>query len=309
LKRWMKLHVLKQILTADYFAGSGPHENMLMDKVRCEAYRAALAQMVRPGDIVVDLGAGTGLLSFLAVQAGARHVYAIEMSGIADLAAQLIEANNLRDCITLIRGNSRNIRLPERGDLLVTETLADCGFDNENIIGYTADARRRLLKPGARIIPESCDTFFMPIQSEEFGLGQFPARLYDLDYTPFRLEHYHKPLPVATNGKNLVELAEPVGCWHVDLLHATKAPGAGTIDFRIFRDGRLDGFLGWFETRLCPAVSLSNSPRLPATSWPQLYFPVVDQPRLCAGQNLRLEINPRVIAGEAQWEYRICFNK
>jgi len=57
-----------------------------------------------------DLGAGTGLLSFFAAQAGARHVYAIEMSGIAEVAAELIEANGFRDRITLIRKTSKKVR-------------------------------------------------------------------------------------------------------------------------------------------------------------------------------------------------------
>ena len=58
--------------------------------------------------MVVDLGAGTGLLSFFALQAGACHVYAIEMSDIADAAAESIEAKGFQDRFTVIRKNSNN---------------------------------------------------------------------------------------------------------------------------------------------------------------------------------------------------------
>lgn len=307
LKRWLALSVFKQAAMAEGFADPTVQEKMLLDGARCEAYREALARTVRPGDVVVDLGAGTGLLSFFAAQAGARRVYAIEMGRIADLAARLIEANDLRDRITLIRANSRKVRLPERCDLLVTETLSVCGFDNEGVIDYIADARRRMLKSEARIIPESFDTLFMPIQSEEFGVGRIPARLYGLDYTPFRSERYKKPLIVEASGKQMVELAEPARRWIVDLRRETKAPGPTTFDFVTLREGRLDGFLGWFEATMCPGLSLSNSPRLPLTNWSQLYFPILDQPWVSPGQQLRLEVNPHVVAGEAQWEYRISF--
>jgi hypothetical protein len=81
---------------------------------------------------------------FFAVQAGARHVYAIEVSGIADVAAELIEVNGFRDRITLIRENSKKVRLPERCNVLVTETLSSFCFDEENIIEAIADARRTI---------------------------------------------------------------------------------------------------------------------------------------------------------------------
>src|SRR5260370_34348229 len=104
------------------FASPILQERLLLDKARCDAYREAIHRTVKPGDVVVDLGAGTGLLSFFALQAGARHVYAIEMSRIADAAAELIEANGFPDRVTLIRKNSKTMRLPERSAVLCTDT-------------------------------------------------------------------------------------------------------------------------------------------------------------------------------------------
>src|SRR4029077_4660535 len=83
LRRWLKRNVLRQPWMLEGFGSPFAHEPMLLDKIRCDAYRVAMQRMVKPGDVVVDVGAGTGLLSFFALQAGARHVYAIEMTGIA----------------------------------------------------------------------------------------------------------------------------------------------------------------------------------------------------------------------------------
>ena len=96
LQHWFNRRVLQQPWMMEEFASPILQESLLLDKARCDAYREAIHRTVKPGDVVVDLGAGTGLLSFFALQAGARHVYAIEMSRIADVAAELIEANGFQ---------------------------------------------------------------------------------------------------------------------------------------------------------------------------------------------------------------------
>src|SRR6266850_2193636 len=280
LRRWLKRNVLRQPWMFEAFASPFSHEPMLLDKIRCDAYREAIQRTVKPGDVVLDLGAGTGLLSFFALQAGARHVYAIEMTGIADAAAELIEANGFRDRITLIRKNSKKAHLPERCDVLVTETLSTFCFDTENIIEFVADARKRFLKPGGRIVPESADTFLLPISSEAIGIGRLPPRFYDLDYRPFirRLSAEYRHL---------------------------RASGKPFAPFRVIADGRLDGFLGWFEARLCEGVTLSNSPYLPLTSWWQLYLPVPKQPHYRAGQTMLLYLDSNITDGEVEWKYAV----
>src|SRR5258708_38229333 len=84
LRRWLKRNVLRQPWMLEGFASPFVHEPMLLDKIRCDAYREAIQRTVKPGDVVVDLGAGTGLLSVFALHAGARHVDAIELTVLAD---------------------------------------------------------------------------------------------------------------------------------------------------------------------------------------------------------------------------------
>jgi protein arginine N-methyltransferase 1 len=227
------------------------------------------------------------------------------MSGIADAASELIEANGFRDRITLIRKSSKNVRLRERCDVLVTETFSTFCFDTENIIEFVADARERFLKPSGRIVPEAADTFLLPVSSEAFGLGQLPPRFYDLDYRPLikRLSTEHRNL--RASGKPFVALSKPALCYHVDFWKDTHNPGKTFAPFRVIADGRLDGFLGWFEARLCEGVTLSNSPYLPLTSWSQLYLPVADQPSYRVGQTMLLYLDPKIADGEPEWEYAV----
>jgi SAM-dependent methyltransferase len=305
LQRWFTRRILQQSWMEEEFASPLLQESLLLDKARCDAYREAIQRTVKPGDVVVDLGAGTGLLSFFALQAGARRVYAIEMSRIAEAAAELIEANGFQDRITLIRKNSKKVRLPERCDVLVTETLSAFCFDTENIIEFVADARERFLKPGARIIPESADTFLMPFSSDALGAGRLPPRYYDLDFKPFSNRLFKSYGIVRASGQPFVALSQPAPFYHIDFRKDTQNPEKTFAPFRITADSRLDGFLGWFDARLCEGVTLSNSPYLPLTHWWQLYLPVLDQPSYRAGQTILLYVDPNIVAGEAAWQYSV----
>jgi protein arginine N-methyltransferase 1 len=227
------------------------------------------------------------------------------MSRAADTAAELIAANGFGDRITLIPKVSKKVQLPERCDVLVTETLSAFCFDTENTIEYVTDARARFLKSGGRVLPEYADTFLVPFSSEAFGAGRLPSPFYGLDFRPFRKKLFEEFRMVRASGKPFVALSAPATCYHIDFRKDTTNPTKTFVPFRITADGRLDGFLGWFEARLCEGVTLSNSPYLPLTSWWQLYLPVAEQPVYRAGQTLLLCLDPNVMAGEAQWKYSV----
>lgn len=54
------------------------YQQMLADHLRMQRYRQAIAQTVRTGDLVADLGTGLGVLALMAVQAGTARVYAVD---------------------------------------------------------------------------------------------------------------------------------------------------------------------------------------------------------------------------------------
>ena len=87
---------------------------MLRDHVRNEAYQQAIQRVVKPGDVVLDIGAGTGILSIFAAQAGARRVFAVERTEIATVARTMIERNGLADRIEVIQAISKMSTCPRR---------------------------------------------------------------------------------------------------------------------------------------------------------------------------------------------------
>ena len=79
------MSVVYDLMNETNFAGLSEHEEMLSDSVRVQAYHHGIHRNVQPGDVVVDLGTGTGLLAFMASRAGARKVYAVEHSDVIDI--------------------------------------------------------------------------------------------------------------------------------------------------------------------------------------------------------------------------------
>lgn len=74
---------------------------MIQDATRTEAYRNAIlsSRSLFDGKTVLDVGAGTGILSVFCAQAGAAKVYAVEASRTAELARQLVEENHFTGTI------------------------------------------------------------------------------------------------------------------------------------------------------------------------------------------------------------------
>lgn len=64
---------------------------------------------------MLDVGTGSGILAIWSAQAGARKVYAVEATSMADHARSLVKANNLEHVVEVIQGSVEDISLPEKG--------------------------------------------------------------------------------------------------------------------------------------------------------------------------------------------------
>ena len=149
------------------FGSARAHISMLNDRTRTQAYLDAITAMVKSDDVVVEIGTGTGVLAVAAARAGARKVYAIEQNArIAQVAESVFRDNGVADRVELIHGRSTEIDLPERGTLLLSETLGNRVLDEDMLLTF-ADAEARLLTKGARRIPTAVSIVAVPLQVPE----------------------------------------------------------------------------------------------------------------------------------------------
>ena len=124
------------------YADTAVHIEMLRDTNRTLAYKAAL-ERVCEGAVVLDVGCGTGVLSIFAARAGAKRVYAVEASSLAEQTRAVVAANGLSDVITVLRVRAEDLELPERVDVLVSEWMGYALF-YENMLPSVIAAVRFL---------------------------------------------------------------------------------------------------------------------------------------------------------------------
>jgi protein arginine N-methyltransferase 1 len=253
------------------FGGPGIHVSMLNDRARTSSFLDGIAEVVREGDIVVDIGTGTGVLAVAAARAGAKHVYAIEASAIGEVAEAIFEDNGLADRITLLRGWSTRLDLPERADVLVSEIIGNEPL-GESVLEVTRDARKRLLKPEARLVPSRVRVFGLPVVVPDTELSKRVLMedtlenwrsWYGMDFGSLADTDGGSPRsflikPQDARGWNT--LGEPILLAEADLSRVERPMIERSVACTANASGVLNGLLAYFELDLGPTTRLSTHP-------------------------------------------------
>jgi predicted RNA methylase len=131
----------------------------LKDTVRTTAFRTAIERTVRQGDVVLEVGAGTGILSLFAATAGARKVFAVEIDEyLCECLAETVRANGLTGTIEILPGDAREIELPSAVDVVISE-LIDTGLIEEPQIPVLNSLfERGVATTTTRFIPDAYHT-------------------------------------------------------------------------------------------------------------------------------------------------------
>lgn len=273
------------------------HRQYLSDKPRLAAFREAIARVVKPGDVVVDLGAGTGILGLLACRAGAARVYAIDEGGMIQLAREICRVNGFADRVTFIKEPSERASLPERADVVVADQIGRFGFE-AGLLEYFSDARARFLKPGGRMIPARVTLEVAPVEHPDLS-GQvefWTGRPEGFDVRPARAVAANTGYPARISREHL--LSEPASLAVLDLASATAEPFRGDVAVDVTRDGTLHGVGGWFVAEMAPGVTMSNSPIAPTPiNRHNVFFPVDCPVAVKRGDRVRVAM--RIIPGES----------
>jgi precorrin-6B methylase 2 len=281
------------------------HREYLSDPVRLAAFRAAVHEIVAPGDVVVDLGCGTGILGMFACEAGARRVYAIEQGGMIEVARALARDNGLADRIVFIPGFSKEVTLPEPADVIVADQIGHFGFE-AGLFEYFAHARRRFLKSGGRLLPQAVAMVVAPVEAPhmfaqiEFWRGR-PA---GFDFAAAREWAVNTGYPTKLSAGAI--LGEPQIIHLVELADDAAQRFEARVTIAVTRPGVLHGIGGWFDARLSPSVSLTNSPLAERRLGRRNVYLPIDRPvAVETGDAIEIRIHVDPVEVVITWEVRV----
>ncbi|XP_072027007.1 protein arginine N-methyltransferase 6-like [Amphiura filiformis] len=291
----------------------GIHEDMIRDTVRTNTYRMAILKSVNriAGKVVLDVGAGTGILSCFCAQAGAKKVYAIEASQMAEQAKKVVEANGLSNKITVIHGKVEEVTVPERVDVIVSEWMGHFLL-YESMLNSVILARNKWLKLGGIILPGVATLYLAPITNEDIYKERIEfwdetKKMYGVDMSCLK-GHARK----CTFGQ--VQLEEVIGsdligesCQIAKInIHLATLQDLnkvmGKFNFKCFGSLPLCGFVSWFTVTFNipgkESVHISTAPDKHTTHWKQTVM-YLDEP-VAVEQDTEISGNIVLTPGQVQ---------
>ena len=187
------------------------HYHLLSDEARLTAFREAIDNAVQPGATVLELGGGTGVLSFFAAQK-ARKVYCVERIGeLVDAARGFLDANGVGSRVEVVQVDAHDYLPPEPVDVVICELLHVALLREKQVPVLQSFKQRYIQKFGPKqpkFVPELSFLAFQPVEQAFSFHGyvapvpifQAPAPEHDGtqplgDPTVYFALDYHEPFP------------------------------------------------------------------------------------------------------------------
>jgi len=281
----------------------GDYGGMIGDAVRTPAYVRAIEAAVRPGSVVVDLGCGTGFFALVACRAGAQRVYAIEQAEIIQFAEKLAAVNGFSDRITFLRGDSRQMQLRERADLIVSDLRGALPFFGQALLAIK-DARQRFLTDGGAIIPRR-DVLYAAIVEAEAAYekirGPWQTGADNLDLSAGLSCELNQICQAFANRDQLV--TEPQAWCEINYTKELEPNATAKLFFRASRSATGHGVLIWFEAQLYGKIGFSCAPGAPKTVYSHIFLPWLEPLPVSAGQEIQVELHANLVGSDYVWRW------
>lgn len=262
---------------------------MIADEFHSQPFVQILRESVTNDSIVLDIGCGTGIYSLLACQFGAKKVYAVEPNPLIHLAKNFAAQYGCQNKIEFIENISTEIELPEPADVLICDLHVDTPF-NELSVASIIDARKRLLKPDAILIPRKDTMYFALAECKDFfekNISRYLRDYYGINMSSAKRLLTNRMLH--PDKKDITQFSEPKIFATLDYATLEEVSFSSQLDWEIKNKGTIHGLLGWFECELGKNIEISNELDNQQTVYGVPFFPFDEAVEVEVGD--RVEVN------------------
>ena len=276
---------------------------MLADDTRASAYAAAIRAVVRPGDRVLDVGAGFGFFSILAARAGAAHVDAVDTNPAVHLGPRLAQANGCADRIAFHHLDAERLELPHRADVVISDLRGPTPFAGRSL-ATMIDVRQRLLRKGGAIVPRADTVFAAPCRIPATVRHEVHAAFgrEGLDTSPIERILGDTPYRCTIDPGDLIAPGQPWALVDYATVLSTDVDGGTELTFS--DPETVAGLAVWFATRLTNEIGFSSEPGAPTRVYRQIFVPVRTPVPVCRGERFRVRLTLRLVRDEYIWAWR-----
>jgi len=263
---------------------------MMNDTIRNEAYYAALRAAIAADSHVFEIGTGSGLLSMMAAKLGARSVTTCEAEPIIAATARRIIANNgLADRIKLVAKKSNELivgeDLAQKADIMVSEILSS-ELLGERVLPSIEDAKRRLLKPDARIIPAAASIMVALFGGQEIATNLAASTSCGFDLRQFN-SIVPRRLPISRSDLAIEMFSADTQAFRFDFEKSSfTPPEAKTLRIPVTAAGTCLGIVQWIRLEMYADILFENHPsvKAPASGWTRCAYVFPEPMALHPGQ-------------------------
>lgn len=280
------LHLHRRVASFPQF-----HFGLLRDEERARAYDAAIARQVDRAIAgpdgcarVLDIGAGSGLLSMMAARAGAEKVIACEWHAeLANCARRNVALNKMSGQVTVAHCDSAKLQrgklgVPVEGCNVVVVDMFDAGLTGEHVLFMLEKARINVSTTDCAVVPAAATLYCMGVEAytsevSGFDMSSFNKYRWDKTYDTVRMNDV--PHRILTRPKKAFEL----------FLDGSKGKGRGresVLRMETIASGYLNAVVFWFDLHMDEKETITTAPPGVGKGG------VLDEERDCAGDAAEL---------------------
>jgi predicted RNA methylase len=289
------------------------HQVLLQDKPRTLAFKKAIGRVVKPGHTVLDVGCGTGILSYFAAGTKCGKIYAVDNSEFIETARETARRSGLDEKIEFFRTDIFKFRPPHKVDVVIHEQIGEYIWD-EGMVKKTAFVRESFLKRGGSFIPRTMKLFMAPVNfysAFEQSLDFWNQKPYGIDFSAVGERVFTQKIKRAMCPSSLdlkdrrAFLCRAKQVHAIDFMTVSSIPREIPTSFNLKKEQKLTGMCLYFTARADDLSSFSTAPGKSLSNWGQIFIPARQSYRIKRDSVLNFSLFPKEFPEDWKWRFSV----